>query len=153
MTREKSQKRSWLGCHLSQFHSVISWSCMMHWSIIRWCVIFSNVVETTSSLSEIIFSLRFPLIPSRHGFIFLPSVVSAYGDGSNSSFKVETPIHLKPGNNEIAFLSMTVGLQVSFTLDLCYLQHLGTIHALSIINFLFPMGDTHRNGKHFNGLQ
>ncbi|CAA6663846.1 unnamed protein product [Spirodela intermedia] len=26
-------------------------------------------------------------------------------------FQIETPIHLKPGNNEIAFLSMTVGLQ------------------------------------------
>uniref|UniRef100_A0A1D1Y0M8 Beta-galactosidase n=3 Tax=Anthurium amnicola TaxID=1678845 RepID=A0A1D1Y0M8_9ARAE len=46
-----------------------------------------------------------------HVFINQELQVSGYGNGANSSFKVETPILLKPGNNEIALLSMTVGLQ------------------------------------------
>ncbi|CAA7400344.1 unnamed protein product [Spirodela intermedia] len=46
-----------------------------------------------------------------HAFLNQQLQVSAFGNGGNSSFKIETPIHLKPGNNEIAFLSMTVGLQ------------------------------------------
>ncbi|KAK1287358.1 Beta-galactosidase 3 [Acorus calamus] len=36
---------------------------------------------------------------------------SGYGNGSKSSFKFKTPVHLKAGKNEIDLLSMTVGLQ------------------------------------------
>ncbi|XP_010243525.1 PREDICTED: beta-galactosidase 3 isoform X2 [Nelumbo nucifera] len=36
---------------------------------------------------------------------------SASGNGANSTFKLESPVSLKAGNNEIALLSMTVGLQ------------------------------------------
>ncbi|OAY78569.1 Beta-galactosidase 3 [Ananas comosus] len=35
----------------------------------------------------------------------------ASGNGSDSTFKLETPISLRAGKNELAFLSMTVGLQ------------------------------------------
>lgn len=41
---------------------------------------------------------------------------SASGNGSKSSFKFKNPITLKAGRNEIALLSMTVGLQVSNSL-------------------------------------
>ncbi|KAK3162620.1 hypothetical protein QOZ80_1BG0091660 [Eleusine coracana subsp. coracana] len=36
---------------------------------------------------------------------------SAYGNGSKSSFFLELPVNLRTGNNELALLSMTVGLQ------------------------------------------
>ena len=45
-----------------------------------------------------------------------PDVVSAYGNGQSSSFTIEAPIHLKSGTNQLAFLSVAVGLQVSFHL-------------------------------------
>ncbi|GJM92400.1 hypothetical protein PR202_ga08874 [Eleusine coracana subsp. coracana] len=37
---------------------------------------------------------------------------SAYGNGSKSSFFLELPVNLRTGNNELALLSMTVGLQI-----------------------------------------
>ncbi|ONK73107.1 uncharacterized protein A4U43_C04F27330 [Asparagus officinalis] len=46
-----------------------------------------------------------------HAFVNQKLQVTASGNGSKSSFAFETPISLKAGKNEIAFLSMTVGLQ------------------------------------------
>lgn len=40
---------------------------------------------------------------------------TAYGNGSHSAFTFKNPISLKAGKNEIALLSLTVGLQVSYT--------------------------------------
>lgn len=45
-----------------------------------------------------------------HTFINQKLQVSASGSGSQISYKFEAPISLKAGKNEIAFLSMTVGL-------------------------------------------
>lgn len=41
---------------------------------------------------------------------------SASGNGLNFAFNFSQPISLKAGENEIALLSMTVGLQVSILL-------------------------------------
>ncbi|KAM0946343.1 putative beta-galactosidase [Dioscorea sansibarensis] len=46
-----------------------------------------------------------------HAFINQELQGSASGNGTVSTFKLETPITLKAGKNEIALLSMTVGLQ------------------------------------------
>ncbi|XP_043704748.1 beta-galactosidase 10 isoform X3 [Telopea speciosissima] len=46
-----------------------------------------------------------------HAFVNQELQVSASGNGLDSTFKFESPISLKAGKNEIAFLSMTVGLQ------------------------------------------
>ncbi|XP_052197861.1 beta-galactosidase 10 [Diospyros lotus] len=46
-----------------------------------------------------------------HAFVNQKLQTSASGNGSVSPFKFRTPISLKAGNNEIALLSMTVGLQ------------------------------------------
>ncbi|OVA19360.1 D-galactoside/L-rhamnose binding SUEL lectin domain [Macleaya cordata] len=46
-----------------------------------------------------------------HAFVNQKLEVSASGNGSGSSFKFESRINLKAGKNEIALLSMTVGLQ------------------------------------------
>ncbi|XP_072964754.1 beta-galactosidase 3 [Typha angustifolia] len=46
-----------------------------------------------------------------HVFLNQRLQASASGSGSNSTFTLETPIPLGPGKNELAFLSMTVGLQ------------------------------------------
>ncbi|XP_057492737.1 beta-galactosidase 10 [Actinidia eriantha] len=46
-----------------------------------------------------------------HAFVNQKLQASASGNGSVSSFKFQAPISLKAGNNEIAILSMTVGLQ------------------------------------------
>lgn len=46
-----------------------------------------------------------------HTFVNQKLEASAAGNGSGSAFKLETPITLRAGKNEIAFLSMTVGLQ------------------------------------------
>lgn len=43
---------------------------------------------------------------------YLLYAVSSSGNGARSSFTFESPITLKHGKNEIALLSMTVGLQV-----------------------------------------
>ncbi|KAL4380007.1 hypothetical protein GQ457_02G010140 [Hibiscus cannabinus] len=45
-----------------------------------------------------------------HAFVNQELQGSAYGNGSSASFKFENPISLKAGKNEIALLSMTVGL-------------------------------------------
>ncbi|GMI68588.1 Arabidopsis thaliana beta-galactosidase 10, beta-galactosidase 10 [Hibiscus trionum] len=45
-----------------------------------------------------------------HAFVNQELQGSAYGNGSSASFKFENPISLKAGKNEIAVLSMTVGL-------------------------------------------
>lgn len=41
---------------------------------------------------------------------------SAFGNGSHPSYKFKKPITLRAGKNDIALLSMTVGLQVGFSL-------------------------------------
>lgn len=41
---------------------------------------------------------------------------SAFGNGTHPSYKFKKPITLKAGKNDIALLSMTVGLQVQFSL-------------------------------------
>ncbi|KAM3352988.1 hypothetical protein ACQJBY_024266 [Aegilops geniculata] len=46
-----------------------------------------------------------------HAFLNNMLIGSAYGNGSESSFSVHMPINLKAGKNEIALLSMTVGLK------------------------------------------
>ncbi|KAG4113734.1 hypothetical protein ERO13_D12G001250v2 [Gossypium hirsutum] len=46
-----------------------------------------------------------------HAFVNQELQGSASGNGSHSPFKFESPISLKVGKNEIALLSMTVGLQ------------------------------------------
>ncbi|GMP26545.1 hypothetical protein CsSME_00002943 [Camellia sinensis var. sinensis] len=46
-----------------------------------------------------------------HAFVNQKLQASASGNGSVSPFKFQTPISLKAGKNEIALLSMTVGLQ------------------------------------------
>ncbi|KAK6287237.1 hypothetical protein POUND7_013416, partial [Theobroma cacao] len=46
-----------------------------------------------------------------HAFVNQELQGSASGNGSHSPFKFENPISLKAGENEIALLSMTVGLQ------------------------------------------
>ncbi|CAO1942471.1 unnamed protein product [Urochloa humidicola] len=46
-----------------------------------------------------------------HAFLNNEFLGSAYGNGSKSSFTMELPINLRTGNNELALLSMTVGLQ------------------------------------------
>ncbi|XAR60280.1 Beta-galactosidase [Bertholletia excelsa] len=46
-----------------------------------------------------------------HLFVNKQLQASASGNGTVSPFKFRSPISLKAGNNEIAFLSMTVGLQ------------------------------------------
>lgn len=46
-----------------------------------------------------------------HAFINQKLQASASGSGSSTPFKLTSPISLKPGMNEIALLSMTVGLQ------------------------------------------
>ncbi|MFQ6635900.1 hypothetical protein Gotur_013209 [Gossypium turneri] len=46
-----------------------------------------------------------------HAFVNQKLQGSASGNGSHSPFKFESPISLKAGKNEIALLSMTVGLQ------------------------------------------
>ncbi|GLU12850.1 hypothetical protein SLE2022_295080 [Rubroshorea leprosula] len=46
-----------------------------------------------------------------HAFVNQEFQGSASGNGSNSSFKFKNPITLKAGKNEIALLSLTVGLQ------------------------------------------
>ncbi|KAK8995912.1 hypothetical protein V6N11_076166 [Hibiscus sabdariffa] len=46
-----------------------------------------------------------------HAFVNQELQGSASGNGSHSPFKFENPISLKAGKNEIALLSMTVGLQ------------------------------------------
>ncbi|KAG8473886.1 hypothetical protein CXB51_034048 [Gossypium anomalum] len=46
-----------------------------------------------------------------HAFVNQELQGSASGNGSHSPFKFESPISLKAGKNEIALLSMTVGLQ------------------------------------------
>ncbi|GMH13104.1 hypothetical protein Nepgr_014945 [Nepenthes gracilis] len=48
-----------------------------------------------------------------HAFVNQKFQGSASGNGSVFSFKLETPISLKAGMNEIALLSMTVGLQTA----------------------------------------
>ncbi|XP_022759241.1 beta-galactosidase 10-like [Durio zibethinus] len=45
-----------------------------------------------------------------HAFVNQELQGSAFGNGSNASFKFENPISLKAGKNEIALLSMTMGL-------------------------------------------
>ncbi|KAM0869000.1 hypothetical protein ACQ4PT_040959 [Festuca glaucescens] len=47
-----------------------------------------------------------------HAFLNNMLIGSAYGNGSESSFSVHMPISLKAGKNEIALLSMTVGLKI-----------------------------------------
>lgn len=50
------------------------------------------------------------------GFVYAWwSSASASGNGTNPPFKFKKPVSLKAGKNEIALLSMTVGLQVSFS--------------------------------------
>lgn len=44
---------------------------------------------------------------------------SASGNGTNFPFKFNKPINLKAGNNEIALLGMTVGIQVTLSLVIC----------------------------------
>ncbi|XP_073117675.1 beta-galactosidase 10-like [Elaeis guineensis] len=51
-----------------------------------------------------------------HAFVNQKLQATASGNGSDSTFKLETPISLRAGKNEIALLSMTVGLQVSIFL-------------------------------------
>ncbi|EHA8587341.1 beta-galactosidase 3 [Cocos nucifera] len=46
-----------------------------------------------------------------HAFVNQKLQATASGNGSDSTFKLETPISLRAGKNEIALLSMTVGLQ------------------------------------------
>jgi len=46
-----------------------------------------------------------------HAFLNNEFIGSAYGNGSQSSFSVKLPINLRTGKNELALLSMTVGLQ------------------------------------------
>ncbi|KAB1210500.1 Beta-galactosidase 3 [Morella rubra] len=46
-----------------------------------------------------------------HAFVNQKLQASASGNGTHSPFKVKKPISLKAGKNEIALLSMTVGLQ------------------------------------------
>ncbi|KAF9608991.1 hypothetical protein IFM89_012330 [Coptis chinensis] len=46
-----------------------------------------------------------------HAFVNQKLQASASGNGSRSAFEFESPILLKAGDNEIALLSMTVGLQ------------------------------------------
>ncbi|XP_020089136.1 beta-galactosidase 3 isoform X3 [Ananas comosus] len=46
-----------------------------------------------------------------HAFLNKKLQAGASGNGSDSTFKLETPISLRAGKNELAFLSMTVGLQ------------------------------------------
>lgn len=48
-----------------------------------------------------------------HAFVNQELLASASGNGTNSPFKVKKPISLKAGKNEIALLSMTVGLQTA----------------------------------------
>lgn len=40
-------------------------------------------------------------------------LASGYGNGSEIKFNLTAPVTLKPGRNDLALLSMTVGLQVS----------------------------------------
>ncbi|KAM0869002.1 hypothetical protein ACQ4PT_040960 [Festuca glaucescens] len=47
-----------------------------------------------------------------HAFLNNMLIGSAYGNGSESSFSVHMPINLKAGKNDIALLSMTVGLHI-----------------------------------------
>lgn len=46
-----------------------------------------------------------------HAFLNNVLIGSAYGNGSQSRFSVKLPINLRTGKNELALLSMTVGLQ------------------------------------------
>ncbi|TVU36334.1 hypothetical protein EJB05_18266 [Eragrostis curvula] len=46
-----------------------------------------------------------------HVFLNNELIGSAFGNGSKSSFSLELPINLRTGKNELALLSMTVGLQ------------------------------------------
>ncbi|PON79885.1 Glycoside hydrolase [Trema orientale] len=46
-----------------------------------------------------------------HAFVNRELQGTAYGNGTHSPFKFKRPVSLKAGNNEIALLSMTVGLQ------------------------------------------
>ncbi|KAL6616473.1 hypothetical protein ACP70R_038743 [Stipagrostis hirtigluma subsp. patula] len=46
-----------------------------------------------------------------HVFLNNELIGSAYGNGSKSSFNVKLPVNLRAGKNELALLSMTVGLQ------------------------------------------
>ncbi|KAE8706801.1 NAD-dependent ADP-ribosyltransferase sirtuin-4-like [Hibiscus syriacus] len=52
------------------------------------------------------------LFAPQGGPIVLAQASSASGNGSHSPFKFENPILLKAGKNEIALLSMTLGLQI-----------------------------------------
>lgn len=54
--------------------------------------------------------------------IYMLLSASASGNGTVSPFKFQSPISLKAGKNEIALLSMTVGLQVSYYSLLSLLQ-------------------------------
>ncbi|RLN05025.1 beta-galactosidase 3 [Panicum miliaceum] len=47
-----------------------------------------------------------------HAFLNNELIGSAYGNGSKSSFTVGLPINLRTGKNDLALLSMTVGLQI-----------------------------------------
>nr|CAB3474964.1 unnamed protein product [Digitaria exilis] len=47
-----------------------------------------------------------------HAFLNNELIGSAYGNGSKPSFTVGFPINLRTGKNELALLSMTVGLQI-----------------------------------------
>lgn len=52
-----------------------------------------------------------PIIFSNFKFYHLGT---ATGNGSHSAFTYKNPISLRPGKNEIALLSLTVGLQVRY---------------------------------------
>ncbi|PWZ32291.1 Beta-galactosidase 3 [Zea mays] len=51
-----------------------------------------------------------------HAFLNNVLIGSAYGNGSQSRFSVKLTINLRTGKNELALLSMTVGLQVNYAL-------------------------------------
>lgn len=60
------------------------------------------------------FLIKLPEVLTLH----LVILGSASGNGTHPPFKYKNPISLKAGKNEIALLSMTVGLQVSYNLNL-----------------------------------
>lgn len=78
---------------------------------------------------------------------------SGYGNGSESKFNLTTPVTLKPGRNDLALLSMTVGLQVSdfpeLHLNWCVsIEALGTMRSIS-----FKIKKRKRKRKEVTSLQ
>ncbi|RVX21488.1 Beta-galactosidase 10 [Vitis vinifera] len=78
-----------------------------------WYTVSLTVGESENFLKEI--SQPVLLVESKghalHAFVNQKLQGSASGNGSHSPFKFECPISLKAGKNDIALLSMTVGLQ------------------------------------------